>query len=104
MGRSCLTLCVHVHTPVCACVQEYVRLISPWCQVNVGSCRFVLGQCYLANGEGQKVSLSVMKTRDLLGRPATSLPVSCPGPAVFPGSGLRGGERGLPDEAGGERG
>lgn len=50
------------------------------------------------------MSLSVMKTRDLLGRPATSLPVSCPGPAVFPGSGLRGGERGLPDEAGGERG
>uniref|UniRef100_A0A3P9ILY1 Nucleoporin 160 n=1 Tax=Oryzias latipes TaxID=8090 RepID=A0A3P9ILY1_ORYLA len=35
-------------------LQEYVRLISPWCQVNVGSCRFVLGQCYLANGEGQK--------------------------------------------------
>ncbi|XP_057184920.1 nuclear pore complex protein Nup160 isoform X1 [Triplophysa rosa] len=35
-------------------LQEYVRLIEPWCQVNVGSCRFVLGQCYLANGEGQK--------------------------------------------------
>ncbi|XP_051547988.1 nuclear pore complex protein Nup160 isoform X1 [Myxocyprinus asiaticus] len=35
-------------------LQEYVRLIGPWCQVNVGSCRFVLGQCYLANGEGQK--------------------------------------------------
>lgn len=38
------------------CVQEYVRLIEPWCQVNIGSCRFMLGQCYLANGEGQKVS------------------------------------------------
>lgn len=37
------------------CVQEYVRLIGPWCQVNIGSCRFMLAQCYLANGEGQKV-------------------------------------------------
>ncbi|XP_028306669.1 nuclear pore complex protein Nup160 [Gouania willdenowi] len=35
-------------------LQAYVRLIGPWCQVNIGSCRFVLGQCYLANGEGQK--------------------------------------------------
>ncbi|XP_049929502.1 nuclear pore complex protein Nup160 [Epinephelus moara] len=35
-------------------LQEYVRLIGPWCQVNIGSCRFVLGQCYLANGEGQE--------------------------------------------------
>lgn len=35
-------------------LQEYVRLIGPWCQVNIGSCRFVLAQCYLANGEGQK--------------------------------------------------
>uniref|UniRef100_A0A8C4ZUY2 Nuclear pore complex protein Nup160 n=1 Tax=Gadus morhua TaxID=8049 RepID=A0A8C4ZUY2_GADMO len=35
-------------------LQEYVRLIGPWCQTNVGSCRFMLGQCYLANGEGQK--------------------------------------------------
>ncbi|XP_071369421.1 nuclear pore complex protein Nup160 [Centroberyx affinis] len=35
-------------------LQEYIRLIGPWCQVNVGSCRFMLGQCYLANGEGQK--------------------------------------------------
>ncbi|MGH0170041.1 UNVERIFIED_CONTAM: hypothetical protein FKN15_058434 [Acipenser sinensis] len=34
--------------------QEHIRLISPWCQVNVGSCRFVLGQCYLATGEGHK--------------------------------------------------
>eukprot|EP00064_Thunnus_orientalis_P018534 superscaffoldBa00004308_g18635 len=33
---------------------EYVRLIGPWCQVNIGSCRFMLGQCYLANGEGHK--------------------------------------------------
>ncbi|XP_041794882.1 nuclear pore complex protein Nup160 [Chelmon rostratus] len=35
-------------------LQEYVRLIGPWCQVNIGSCRFMLGQCYLSNGEGQK--------------------------------------------------
>ncbi|CAI5668446.1 unnamed protein product [Oreochromis niloticus] len=35
-------------------LQEYVRLIGPWCQVNIGSCRFMLAQCYLANGEGQK--------------------------------------------------
>ncbi|XP_029379630.1 nuclear pore complex protein Nup160 isoform X2 [Echeneis naucrates] len=35
-------------------LQEYVRLVGPWCQVNIGSCRFMLGQCYLANGEGQK--------------------------------------------------
>ncbi|KAJ8344194.1 hypothetical protein SKAU_G00315230 [Synaphobranchus kaupii] len=35
-------------------LQEYIRLIAPWCQVNMGSCRFVLGQCYLATGEGHK--------------------------------------------------
>uniref|UniRef100_A0A8C2DF79 Nucleoporin 160 n=1 Tax=Cyprinus carpio TaxID=7962 RepID=A0A8C2DF79_CYPCA len=35
-------------------LQEYARLVGPWCQVNVGSYRFVLGHCYLANGEGQK--------------------------------------------------
>ncbi|GAA6070764.1 nuclear pore complex protein Nup160 [Tachysurus ichikawai] len=35
-------------------LQEYVRLIGPWCQANVGSYRFVLGQAYLACGEGQK--------------------------------------------------
>ncbi|XP_061780964.2 nuclear pore complex protein Nup160 [Nerophis lumbriciformis] len=35
-------------------LQEYVRLIGPWCLVNIGSCRFLLAQCYLANGEGHK--------------------------------------------------
>eukprot|EP00066_Takifugu_rubripes_P016720 XP_011605986.1 PREDICTED: LOW QUALITY PROTEIN: nuclear pore complex protein Nup160 [Takifugu rubripes] len=35
-------------------LQEYIRLIGPWCQINIGSCRFALAQCYLANGEGQK--------------------------------------------------
>ncbi|XP_069751270.1 nuclear pore complex protein Nup160 isoform X2 [Narcine bancroftii] len=35
-------------------LQEYVRLLQPWCEVNVGSRRFVLGQCYLATGEEYK--------------------------------------------------
>ncbi|XP_029438431.1 nuclear pore complex protein Nup160 [Rhinatrema bivittatum] len=35
-------------------LQEYVRLLQSWCQVNVGSCCFVLGQCYLVTGEGHK--------------------------------------------------
>ncbi|KAM9816490.1 nuclear pore complex protein Nup160-like [Syngnathus typhle] len=35
-------------------LQDYVRLIGSWCQVNVGSSRFMLAQCYLANGEGHK--------------------------------------------------
>ncbi|KAL4622892.1 nuclear pore complex protein Nup160 [Arapaima gigas] len=35
-------------------LQEYIRLIRPWCQMNVGSCCFILGQCHLAAGEGHK--------------------------------------------------
>ncbi|XP_075044180.1 nuclear pore complex protein Nup160 [Mixophyes fleayi] len=35
-------------------LQEYVRLLQPWCQVNFGSCHFMLGQCYLVTGEGHK--------------------------------------------------
>ncbi|CAH2326036.1 Hypothetical predicted protein [Pelobates cultripes] len=35
-------------------LQEYVRLLQPWCQVNLGSCCFMMGQCYLVTGEGQK--------------------------------------------------
>ncbi|XP_063800728.1 nuclear pore complex protein Nup160 isoform X2 [Pseudophryne corroboree] len=35
-------------------LQEYVCLLQPWCQVNVGSCHFMMGQCYLVTGEGQK--------------------------------------------------
>uniref|UniRef100_A0A6I8QZ96 Nucleoporin 160kDa n=1 Tax=Xenopus tropicalis TaxID=8364 RepID=A0A6I8QZ96_XENTR len=35
-------------------LQEYVRLLLPWCQVNVGSCHFMLAQCYLVAGEGHK--------------------------------------------------
>lgn len=35
-------------------LQEYVRLVQSWCQVNVGSCRFVMGQCYLITCEGHK--------------------------------------------------
>ncbi|XP_053305363.1 nuclear pore complex protein Nup160 [Spea bombifrons] len=35
-------------------LQEYVQLLQPWCQVNVGSCHFMMGQCYLVTGEGHK--------------------------------------------------
>ncbi|ELW48874.1 Nuclear pore complex protein Nup160 [Tupaia chinensis] len=35
-------------------LQNYIQLLNPWCQVNVGSCRFMLGRCYLVTGEGQK--------------------------------------------------
>ncbi|KAM4017014.1 nuclear pore complex protein Nup160 [Anomaloglossus baeobatrachus] len=35
-------------------LQEYVRLLQPWCQVNAGSCLFMMGQCYLVTGEGHK--------------------------------------------------
>ncbi|XP_037694406.1 nuclear pore complex protein Nup160 [Choloepus didactylus] len=35
-------------------LQDYIQLLQPWCQVNVGSCRFMLGRCYLITGEGQK--------------------------------------------------
>ncbi|TKC46099.1 hypothetical protein EI555_005422, partial [Monodon monoceros] len=34
--------------------KDYIQLLHPWCQVNVGSCRFMLGRCYLVTGEGQK--------------------------------------------------
>ncbi|CAJ0956067.1 unnamed protein product [Ranitomeya imitator] len=35
-------------------LQEYVRLLQPWCLVNAGSCLFMMGQCYLVTGEGHK--------------------------------------------------
>ncbi|XP_039392857.1 nuclear pore complex protein Nup160 isoform X2 [Mauremys reevesii] len=35
-------------------LQEYIRLLQPWCHVNVGSCRFLMGRCYLVMGEGHK--------------------------------------------------
>ncbi|KAM8939771.1 nuclear pore complex protein Nup160 [Pelodytes ibericus] len=35
-------------------LQEYVRLLQPWCHVNIGSCYFMMGQCYLVTGEGHK--------------------------------------------------
>uniref|UniRef100_A0A673IUA0 Nuclear pore complex protein Nup160-like n=1 Tax=Sinocyclocheilus rhinocerous TaxID=307959 RepID=A0A673IUA0_9TELE len=50
MISSVLTLLCQFLYPL----DEYVRLVGPWCQVNVGSYRFVLGHCYLASGEGQK--------------------------------------------------
>ncbi|XP_020647772.3 nuclear pore complex protein Nup160 isoform X1 [Pogona vitticeps] len=35
-------------------LQEYIRLLEPWCHVNVGSCRFMMGRCFLVMGEGHK--------------------------------------------------
>ncbi|XP_062972887.1 nuclear pore complex protein Nup160 [Elgaria multicarinata webbii] len=35
-------------------LQEYIRLLEPWCNVNVGSCCFMMGRCYLVMGEGHK--------------------------------------------------
>nr|XP_060628620.1 nuclear pore complex protein Nup160 [Anolis sagrei ordinatus] len=35
-------------------LQEYIRLLEPWCHVNVGSCRFLMGRCHLVMGEGHK--------------------------------------------------
>uniref|UniRef100_A0A670YTG5 Nucleoporin 160 n=1 Tax=Pseudonaja textilis TaxID=8673 RepID=A0A670YTG5_PSETE len=35
-------------------LQEYIRLLEPWCHVNVGSCRFMMGHCYLVTGEHHK--------------------------------------------------
>uniref|UniRef100_A0A803T0I3 Nucleoporin 160 n=1 Tax=Anolis carolinensis TaxID=28377 RepID=A0A803T0I3_ANOCA len=35
-------------------LQEYIRLLEPWCHVNVGSCRFLMGHCHLVMGEGHK--------------------------------------------------
>ncbi|XP_077176981.1 nuclear pore complex protein Nup160 [Paroedura picta] len=35
-------------------LQEYIRLLEPWCHVNVGSCCFMMGRCYLVMGEGHK--------------------------------------------------
>lgn len=94
------------------CVQEYVRLIGPWCQVNIGSCRFMLGQCYLANGEGQKVSQEDLP--DWLRHycccwcrtcwSVTPYPLSSSGSAVFPGGSDRGGEGGVPHKTDRQRG
>ncbi|NXU50803.1 NU160 protein, partial [Turnix velox] len=35
-------------------LQEYIRLLQPWCQVNLGSRAFMMGRCYLVMGEGHK--------------------------------------------------
>lgn len=81
-----------------------MRLISPWCQVNIGSCRFMLGQCYLANGEGQKVSPSsqTLVTASGVLRSCPHTVASLSGSAVFPGGGDRGGEGGVSDETDGQ--
>uniref|UniRef100_A0A8B9EMS6 Nucleoporin 160 n=1 Tax=Anser cygnoides TaxID=8845 RepID=A0A8B9EMS6_ANSCY len=39
-------------------LQEYIRLLQPWCHVNMGSCCFMMGRCYLVMGEGHKVRRS----------------------------------------------
>ncbi|NWY07888.1 NU160 protein, partial [Nothoprocta ornata] len=35
-------------------LQEYIRLLQPWCHVNMGSCCFMMGRCHLVIGEGHK--------------------------------------------------
>ncbi|XP_053256350.1 nuclear pore complex protein Nup160 isoform X1 [Podarcis raffonei] len=35
-------------------LQEYIRFLGPWCHVNMGSCCFMMGRCYLVMGEGHK--------------------------------------------------
>ncbi|NXH18801.1 NU160 protein, partial [Bucco capensis] len=35
-------------------LQEYIRLLQPWCHVNMGSCSFMMGRCHLVMGEGHK--------------------------------------------------
>ncbi|NXC50021.1 NU160 protein, partial [Penelope pileata] len=35
-------------------LQEYIRLLQPWCHVNMGSCCFMMGRCYLVMGEVHK--------------------------------------------------
>lgn len=60
----------------------------------------MLGQCYLANGEGQKVSPSSQTsfTVSQVHRSGPHTMVSPPGSAVFPGGSDRGGEGGVSDE------
>lgn len=46
---------VLIETPLPPSLQEYIRLLQPWCHVNMGSCCFMMGRCYLVMGEGHKV-------------------------------------------------
>uniref|UniRef100_A0A8V0ZYF5 Nucleoporin 160 n=1 Tax=Gallus gallus TaxID=9031 RepID=A0A8V0ZYF5_CHICK len=46
-------------------LQEYIRLLQPWCHVNMGSCCFMMGRCYLVMGEGHKV----LRLLDMVGLP-----------------------------------
>lgn len=46
---------VVTETPLPPSLQEYIRLLQPWCHVNMGSCCFMMGRCYLVMGEGHKV-------------------------------------------------
>lgn len=95
-----------------------MRLIGPWCQVNIGSCRFMLAQCYLADGEGQKVGgkegLEDRETTEyqcvqysvifFIAIFISASPLCSSGSAVFPGGGDGGGEGGVPDETDEQRG
>ncbi|KAM4874044.1 LOW QUALITY PROTEIN: nuclear pore complex protein Nup160-like [Thomomys bottae] len=49
-------------------LQDCIQLLHPWCQVNVGSCRFMLGRCYLVTGEGQKVLESFCQAASEVGK------------------------------------
>uniref|UniRef100_A0A8D0GAA3 Nucleoporin 160 n=1 Tax=Sphenodon punctatus TaxID=8508 RepID=A0A8D0GAA3_SPHPU len=40
-------------------LQEYIRLLQPWCHTNVGSYCFMMGRCYLVIGEGHKVNIHI---------------------------------------------
>lgn len=53
-SRSVRTQVV-TEAPLPPSLQEYIRLLQPWCHVNMGSCCFMMGRCYLVMGEGHKV-------------------------------------------------
>lgn len=103
LASRLVEVCSGVFSPLCG-FQEYIRLIGPWCQVNIGSCRFMLAQCYLADGEGQKVSPSEPSLQAGWALVWSSSPVFPVGSAVLPGGCDRGGEGGVPDQADGQRG
>uniref|UniRef100_A0A8C3KRP8 Nucleoporin 160 n=1 Tax=Calidris pygmaea TaxID=425635 RepID=A0A8C3KRP8_9CHAR len=49
-------------------LQEYIRLLQPWCHVNMGSCSFMMGRCYLVMGEGHKALDSFCQAASEVGR------------------------------------
>lgn len=60
---------VVTETPLPPFLQEYIRLLQPWCHVNMGSCCFIMGRCYLVMGEGHKVRRSSPPSTGGLGPP-----------------------------------